>query len=177
MADSPVEIRGERPGDARAIGVVHDRAFGQATESALVDALRAASRVVVSLVAEAEARVVGHILFTPVAIGSAVEKTPLVLGLGPMAVLPACQRRGIGSRLVAAGLEECRRLGHPAVVVLGHPGYYPRFGFVPASRYGLSSEYVVPDEVFMAMELTEGALRDRGGLVTYAPEFAAFSTD
>lgn len=90
-----------------------------------------------------------------------------------MAVLPECQRQGIGSLLVREGLRECQRIGHEIVVVLGHPEYYPRFGFVPASSKGLRSEYDVPDEVFMVAELTPGALKGRTGLVKYHPEFNA----
>ena len=93
------------------------------------------------------------------------------LGLGPMAVLPAHQRAGIGSRLVRIGLEECRRAGHGWVVVLGHPDYYPRFGFVPASRHGLAWEHPAPDEAFMIVALRDGTLPPEGGLVRYAPEF------
>jgi len=88
-----------------------------------------------------------------------------------MAVLPTHQRRGIGSALVRQGLERCRRMGCSAVVVLGHPEYYPRFGFVPASRYGISSEYDVPDEVFMAIEIEPGALQGLSGRAAYDDAF------
>jgi putative acetyltransferase len=88
-----------------------------------------------------------------------------------MAVLPERQRCGIGSRLVKAGIVECRNAGYDCVVVLGHPTYYPRFGFVPACQYGIKSEYEVPDEAFMILALPEGVLRDRGGLARYQPEF------
>jgi putative acetyltransferase len=90
-----------------------------------------------------------------------------------MAVLPEFQRRGIGSLLVKAGLAECQHLGYDGVVVLGHPSYYPRFGFIPASRYGIRSEYEAPDEAFMIVALREGVLRDWGGLARYPPEFHA----
>lgn len=88
-----------------------------------------------------------------------------------MAILPAYQRKGIGSQLVRAGLEECHRLGYKAVVVLGHPDYYPRFGFVPASTLNLKCEYQVPDDTFMALELSKGALSDISETVKYQPEF------
>ncbi len=88
-----------------------------------------------------------------------------------MAVLQAHQRAGIGSLLVRTGLAECRRAGHGCVVVLGHPEYYPRFGFVPASRHGLAWEHPAADEAFMALPLREGAIAAGGGLVRYAPEF------
>jgi putative acetyltransferase len=94
------------------------------------------------------------------------------MGLAPMAVLPARQRQGIGSALVRDGLGRCRELGYEAVVVLGHPGYYPRFGFVPASRFGIGCEYDVPAEVFMALELVPGALRGKPGTIRYHPAFA-----
>ncbi|MGH8638095.1 MAG: GNAT family N-acetyltransferase, partial [Burkholderiales bacterium] len=93
------------------------------------------------------------------------------LGLGPMAVIPYLQRQGIGTRLVRAGLDECSRLGYRAVVVVGHPEFYPRFGFVPARTFGLRSEFDVPDEVFMAVELIPGALASAAGTVRYVPEF------
>ena len=88
-----------------------------------------------------------------------------------MAVLPELQRQGIGSVLVKAGLEACRKANHKGVVVLGHPDYYPRFGFVPASKYGITSEYDAPDEAFMAIELCQGALQGQAGIARYQPEF------
>lgn len=134
--------------------------------------MREKARAYISLVAIDEDRVVGHIFFSPVTIESATDSFT-AMGLAPMAVLPECQRQGIGSLLVREGLRECQRIGHEIVVVLGHPEYYPRFGFVPASSKGLRSEYDVPDEVFMVAELTPGALKGRTGLVKYHPEFNA----
>ena len=153
-----------------AIRRVNEQAFGRAAEAALVDGLRAHGRVSLSLVAERDGEVIGHILFSPVRIDSGLESTA-GLGLAPMAVLPAHQRAGIGSLLVRAGLAECRRAGHGCVVVLGHPEYYPRFGFVPASRHGLAWEHPAPDEAFMVLPLREGAIAAAGGVVRYAPEF------
>ena len=95
-----------------------------------------------------------------------------MMGLAPMAVAPARQRGGIGSALVRAGLERCREMGAAAVVVLGHPDFYPRFGFLPAARLGLSCEYDVPAEAFMAMELEPNGLRGAAGIVSYHPAFA-----
>lgn len=167
---SNADVRCERPGDEGAIARVNDEAFGQRDESRIVDAARRAGHIAVSLVAIDSGTIVGHILFTPVTIESPAPAVS-VFGLGPMSVLPAFQRRGIGSVLVQAGLRECARLGCQAVVVIGHPNYYPRFGFQRASTYGLRSQFAVPDDVFMAMELTAGALVGHAGLVRYVPEF------
>jgi putative acetyltransferase len=163
-------IRSEQSADLAAIHRVNELAFGQPAEANVVDALRHKGKTVVSLVALEDDKVVGHILFSPVTI-EAPDRIVNIVGLAPMAVLPAYQKSGIGSALVKAGLEECQKAGHSAVVVLGHPEYYPRFGFVPASRFGLKSEYVVPDEVFMAMELQAGALSGCRGVAKYQPEF------
>jgi putative acetyltransferase len=163
-------IRREQPEDIAAIHELHEVAFGRPAEADLVDALRARSKATLSLVAVEDDRIVGHILFSPVTINAA-ERTFSAVGLAPIAVLPERQRRGIGSQLVSAGLLECRNAGYDCVVVLGHPTYYPRFGFVPASRYGLRSEYEVPDEAFMVLAWHAGVLEDRSGVVRYQPEF------
>lgn len=165
-----IEIRAERAADVPAVRRVNELAFGQAEEAALVDALRAAARPQISLVAVEDDQVVGHIFFSPVSIERG-DSPPAAMGLAPMAVLPEHQRRGVGSALVRAGLDECRRIGRNVVVVVGHPEYYPRFGFRPGSRFGLRCEYPVPDEVFMATELEPNALAGRRGLVRYRPEF------
>ena len=163
-------IRPQIPEDAAAIRQVNEEAFGSTVEADLVARLHSREAFTLSLVATGEDGVVGHILFSPVTIESE-SLSFTAMGLGPMAVLPAHQGRGIGSQLVRAGLEECKRLGHEIVVVLGHPDYYPRFGFVPASTYGIKCEYEVPDEAFMVSELREGALVGRRGTVKYQPEF------
>lgn len=167
-----ITVRAETTEDAPAVRRVNGLAFGRPEEAALVDALRAAPAPHLSLVAVEDGRVVGHIFFSPVSIESE-DSTFEALGLAPMAVLPEYQRRGVGSRLVREGLRECRRGGWKVVVVLGHPEYYPRFGFVPAVGRGLRSEYRVPDEAFMVAELEPGALGGRRGLVKYRPEFGA----
>jgi putative acetyltransferase len=164
-------VRAERPGDELAVRRVNEAAFERVAEGALVDALRAAGQAVVSLVAEADGAVVGHVLLSPVAVDGA--RSGHVVGLAPMAVVPAWQRRGVGTALVRGALAAARARGHGAVVVLGHPGYYPRFGFVPASRFGLRCEYDAPDDAFLACELRPGALDACRGLVRYRPEFAA----
>jgi putative acetyltransferase len=163
-------IRGERPEDIAAIHELHELAFGRPAEADLVDTLRTCGMVTLSLTAVEDDRIVGHILFSPVTIESG-DRTFRAVGLAPMAVLPARQRQGIGSQLVTAGLVECRNAGYDCVVVLGHPTYYPRFGFVPASQYGIKSEYEVPDEAFMILPWHEGMLEDRGRVAKYPPEF------
>jgi len=163
-------IRLENLDDIAAIRNVNERAFGRPAEADLVDVLRRNGKATLSLVAEDDGQIAGHILFSPVTIESGAEQFAGV-GLAPMAVLPEMQNRGVGSSLVKHGLDRCREAGHQFAVVLGHPDYYPRFGFVPASRYGIKSEYDVADENFMAMELQAGALLSRSGIVKYQPEF------
>lgn len=166
-----IEIRAERPGDEAAIRRVNEQAFGAPGEAKLVDQLRASRRVVVSLVALRGDDIVGHILFSPVTIAHAPPSLRAA-GLAPMCVSPECQHQGIGSLLVHEGLAACQAAGCGAVVVLGHVGFYPRFGFAKASDAGLDNEYGATD-AFMVRELREGALAHVSGLVTYAEEFRA----
>lgn len=163
-------IRQETPEDIESIRYVNEKAFGQKEEAELVDKLRNRGAVTLSLIAVQEQQVVGHILFSPVTIESECLSSEAIT-LAPMAVLPAHQRREIGSQLVRAGLDECRRLGHEIVVVVGHPNYYPRFGFVLAKPEGIDCEFEVPDEAFMVSELRKGALAGRKGIVKFQPEF------
>jgi putative acetyltransferase len=156
-------VRPEKSEDIPAIRIVNQRAFGGAAEADLVDALRGNGKTVISLVAEDDGLIVGHIFFSPVAIQSKGAGLTGV-GLAPLAVIPERQNQGIGSMLVGHGLRRCREEGHPYVVVLGHPDYYPRFGFVPASRFGIKSEYDVADEVFMVMDLRVGAVSGWAGV-------------
>lgn len=168
-----IRIRKETAADVDDIRPVNDSAFGQLDEGRLVDALRGSASPFLSLVAEDRGRIVGHICFTPVAIVHDDGRVTVIAGLAPMAVVPERQREGIGSALVEAGLEECRRAGFRAVVVVGHPEYYPRFGFEPAVRSGLTCEYDVPDPVFMLAELVPGAAADLRGLARYHEAFGA----
>jgi putative acetyltransferase len=163
-------VRPEKPEDFDAIRQVNEKAFGRTAEANLTDALRAHGKALLSLVACEGDKIVGHILFSPVTIEPDRGAFP-VAGLAPMSVLPELQKQGIGSLLVRAGLDECRRRNYDCVVVLGHPEYYPRFGFEPASNYSIKSEYDAPDEAFMIIQLREGALTGREGIAKYQPEF------
>jgi len=163
------EIRAEQKHDRAAVHAVHVAAFPTDAEADLVDRLRSDAAPIVSLVAVHGGVVAGHLLFSPVTIDRA-PKLP-VMGLAPMAVLPDRQREGLGSALVHAGLDCCRERGARAVVVLGHPDYYPRFGFVPASRLGLRCVYDAPDEAFLALELAPGALAAAAGTAHYHSAF------
>jgi len=162
-----VTVRPETPTDHAAVERVHELAFGADGEARLVRAMR--SPRCLSLVAEEGGEIVGHVFFTPVAVDAGLEGA---MALGPLAVTPERQRRGIGSALARAGLAACRRERVPAVFVLGHPDYYPRFGFAPASAAGLRCDWDVPDDVFQVVELSAGALRGVRGRVRYDAEFS-----
>lgn len=164
-------IRSEQPGDEAGIRSVHLQAFETDAEANLVDALRVAGVELISLVAEENGVLIGHILFSPVTING----QPGTMGLAPMAVLPHWQNKGVGTQLVNEGLKACKAAGHGAVVVLGHPDYYPRFGFVPSTKFGIESEYDVPAEVFMVKELQRDALRGIAGTVKYHKVFSEVS--
>ena len=165
-----MDIRAEQPEDRAAIRSCNERAFGRAAEADVVDMIRSAGNALVSLVAVDGDQVVGHILFSPVTIAEAPADFRAV-SLGPMSVIPERQNQGIGSRLVDAGLQACERGGCDAVVVLGHPSYYPRFGFNRAADHGLHNEYNA-DRAFMVRPLRGGALAKVAGLVKYAREFS-----
>ena len=168
-----MRIRAAHSKDAAGIRAVNVSAFGTTAEADLVDALCERAAPIVSLVADDDGAIVGHILFTPLTLDA--DRELKVMGLAPMAVATGRQRQGIGAALVQAGLDECWQLGAAAVAVLGHAEYYPRFGFVPASQFGLMSQYDVPDDVFMIVEGRRGALAGKHGLLRYHPAFAEFS--
>jgi len=165
-------IRSETAGDYPAIHEVHASAFGQENEAVLVEELRGSPGydAELSLVAERDGRVIGHILFSPIAIRTARDPTTALV-LAPMAVLAEHQNAGVGSQLVRRGLDACRRLGHRLVVVVGHPEFYPRFGFRPTSRRGLRLPFDVPDEAFLLWEAVPDNPSEIAGMVEFPPAF------
>ncbi|MEM7408343.1 MAG: N-acetyltransferase [Pseudomonadota bacterium] len=167
-------IRLQRADDREAVVGLNDAAFGGELEGRIVTRLWASQMSAVSLVAELAGEIVGHIMFSPLTVETRADPPAAIdlLGLGPMSVAPGLQRQGLGSRLVTHGVEWCQRQGVAAVCVLGHPEFYPRFGFTPASRFGLACVYQVPDPVFMALELVPGRLDSVQGTVHYAPAFS-----
>ena len=161
-----MDIRDERPADVRSIRQVNRRAFGRDQEANIVDALRSNGGTLLSMIAVDE-DVVGHVMYSPVTIGDMTGA-----GLGPMAVVPERQRQGVGSDLVTTSLGRLRGAACPFVVVVGHPAFYPRFGFKPASAYGISCEWPVADEVFMILVLDRLQMQMVRGLARYRPEFS-----
>lgn len=168
-----ITIRPERQGDIDLIYDLNKQAFGQDNEARLVDLLRTANGYVpeLSLVATVENSLVGHILFSKIFIVSGDARFE-TLALAPMSVHPGYQKQGVGARLITQGLESARDLGFGSVVVLGHEHYYPKFGFLPASRWGIRAPIEVPDNVFMAKELQPGSLNNISGVAEYPVEFS-----
>ncbi len=163
-------IREETVGDFAGVRRVEELAFERPDEANLVDLIRANEAVTLSLVALEEDEIVGHVLFSPVTITEGDHVFEGV-GLGPVAVLPSHQKKGVGSVLCREGLAQLASRGHKIAVVLGHITYYPRFGFSPAHRYGIRCKWNVPPDAFMVKELQPGALEGVTGLVAYGPEF------
>lgn len=166
-----MRIRYETPEDTAGVRHVNEQAFGQKNEADIVDSLRRSNTLELSLVAVELDQIVGHIAFSPVTVESETSSFQ-ALGLGPMAVLPSHQKRGIGSQLVERGINECEKAGHGIVFVLGYPEFYSRLGFCPSKQYGLRWEHDVPDDVFMVKEIRKGSLAGRTGTVKYRPEFS-----
>lgn len=164
-----VAVRLEQPEDVQAIYQVNLAAFTRSAEADLVQALRRSAEPFFSFVAEYNHEVVGHVAFSPVTIGGVHHG----LGLAPMAVTPFLQRRGIGTALINASLQSLREKQGGWVVVLGHPSYYPRFGFRPAHEHGIVCEYKVAPKAFMVLELRPNALEKVSGIVTYHSAFAS----
>jgi putative acetyltransferase len=160
-----LKIRPEMPFDALAIAQVHTLAFGQDNEAKLVDRIRDSDRYIreLSLVAQINDIVVGHILFSQVDLVG--KNSSKVLAIAPLAVLPQWQNQGIGSALVSESLKIAEGRSEAFVIVLGHPQFYPKFGFQPAIRYGITCGFSVPEEVFMAKPLPTRSEIDQGTIV------------
>lgn len=163
----PIEIRPEQPADIPAIREVNDLAFGQTLEGRLIDTLRANQAVSLSLVATFNSHIVGHILYSPAEIAGVHGA-----GLGPMAIRPEYQRQGVGTRLVETGNRMLAESGCPFIIVLGHPEFYPRFGFVPARPLGIACAWDVPDDVFMVLTLDAAKMQGVSGRAEYRQEFS-----
>ncbi len=163
-------IRPETPADFPAVREVLNLAFPDEDVAGLAEALRESAEYIpeLALIAVCDGAVIGHIMFTTSHIDGADESIP-ALTLGPLAVHPARQRQGVGSQLVEEGLSVCRRLGHRIVVLIGHPAYYPRFGFVQAGPLGIEVPLAMSEEAQMVLALTPGALDGVGGLVRFSP--------
>ena len=168
---SDLTIRKETKGDAIDIGAVHDAAFKQEDEGRLVDRIRRGPHFIpeLSLVAELDRKIIAHCLLSRIYIKS--TQWIDTLGLAPVAVLPEYQHQGIGAMLIKHSLKVAKQEGHHSVIVLGHPEYYPKFGFVKASIYGIKCPFEVADEAFMAIELTPDSLQNCSGEVCYPKEF------
>ncbi len=164
-------VRRERPEDISSVRIINKQVFGKPVEVDIVDKLRQTCLKVLSLVAEHEGRIVGHIIFSPAQVkrGKRVIKG---MGLVPMTVLLERQREGIGSQLITYGLKILQDQHCPFVIVLGNPDYYPRFGFKPTSKYGLKSQWPnIPDEAFMVLIFYKTKMAGVSGIVRYRNEF------
>ena len=167
-----IKIRSESPDDYTQISDVIYCTFEQKNEVHLVETLRFSPDFIseLSLVAVLNNLIVGYILFSKIVIKSEKTTTP-ALALAPLAVLPEYQNQGIGSQLVEKGLKECKHLNYNIVNVLGHPNFYPKFGFKPARKFGIVAPFEVPDEAFLILELIPGTLNGISGTVEYPPAF------
>jgi putative acetyltransferase len=165
-----ITIRTERPEDVDSLFQVYLAAFVRLQEAALVDTLRENNGLLLSLVAISDGNVVGGVAFSPVTL-EPPENNLRLAGLAPLAVLPAYQGQGIGSGLVQIGLKLCREKGVDAVFLVGEPDFYARFGFGPASDFGIGCEFDVPNAYWLVKELRPQALTEIKALARYRPEF------
>ena len=166
-----ITIRREEDNDHIQIYEVNKLAFQQENEGKLIAKIRKSENFIpeLSIVAELDNRIVGHILFSKIKIAGDSDYESLALA--PMAVIPEFQKKRIGSELIKKGMDKAKELGFDSIIVLGHKEYYPKFGFQRASKWDIKCPFEVPDEVFMAIELTEKALEGKAGTVKYPDEF------
>ncbi|MFK7771729.1 MAG: GNAT family N-acetyltransferase [Saprospiraceae bacterium] len=166
-----MKIRQETPLDFKSVYTLNHLAFKQEGESQLIEKIRMGDTFIpeLSLVAEQDEKVIGHILFSKTKIIG--EQTYPSLALAPMSVHPDFQNKKIGSELITIGLQIAKKLNFEHVIVLGHKNYYPKFGFQKASTWNIRCPFEVPDDHFMAIELVERSLENKGGLVEYPPVF------
>ena len=164
-------IRKEKNEDFKSIYEINYQAFKQKNESELIEKIRGSKNFVpeLSLIAEKNGKKVGHILLSKIKIKGEKEFESLIPA--PLAVLPELQKQGIGKKLITEGLRKARELGFSSVIVVGHKDYYPKFGFEKASKWNIKCSFEVPDEAFLAIELKDGALEDKSGIVEYPKEF------
>jgi predicted N-acetyltransferase YhbS len=168
-----IQIRKETPDDFQQVARLIEMAFRRKNEADLVEKLRHNKKYNsnLSFVAEYNGVVVGHVLFSPIVIRSGDTERES-LALAPLSISPEFQKMGVGGRLIEEGLRTARELGYSSVIVLGHPEYYSKFGFVPARKWGISVPFKVPDDTFMGIELQADALLKSGGVVEYPEEFS-----
>lgn len=168
-----IKIREENKDDIKGIYEINTLAFGRENEAKLVDLLRNSNAFIpeLSLVATVDNKIVGHILFTKIMIVDDKQNEFGSLALAPMAVKPGNQKSGIGGQLIQTGLDKASALNFKSVIVLGHKHYYPKFGFVPTSKWNIISPFDVPSEAFMGIELITDGLKNVSGTVRYPKEF------
>jgi predicted N-acetyltransferase YhbS len=172
-----IYIRVERSGDFEQVDALLDHAFrddkySRGDEGHMIRMLRESDNYLedLSIVAERHGRIIGYVMLVPASVNGFPDALPSLV-LAPVAVLQEYQGRAVGSRLVEFAIERARDLGYGSIFVFGHPAYYPRFGFKPASLWGITAPFEVPDESFMSLELVDGALEGVHGLLDVSPIF------
>ncbi len=171
---SKMRIRTESVADNDGVYQVNVKAFdNREDEARLVERIRNSEGFIpeLSIVAEQDNEIVGHLLLSKVVVQDG-EKLYDMIALAPIAVMPNVQKQGIGRALIHEGLDRCRTLGYELVFLIGHPEYYPKFGFQPARQHDFElKQFEVPDNVFMVCELKEGALQKIEGELKYPQTF------
>ena len=168
-----LKIRQESKSDFKEVYKINKLAFEEESEAKLVELLRNSNAFVpeLSLVAIIDNNIIGHILFTKIKIVDSNQNEFESLALAPMAVSPKYQKKGIGGKLINKGLDIATKLNFKSVIVLGHEYYYPKFGFVPTTKWEIKAPYEVPVNAFMGIELVKDGLKNISGIVQYPKEF------